>query len=634
MLHHTPAPLVSVIIAAYNQGSLLTRAIDSALAQTYPHVEVIVVNDGSPDPITRATADQYMGRITYIERENGGVAAARNTGIAASQGTLLALLDQDDVWLPHKLAVEVGILQAHPQVVLVHSSYYLIDAAGQRTGLARLPEGEWQPLPGLLLDVPISACTTLFRKSLLADFGPLDPTLSGSDDWDLWLRFAARGYPFYCVGEPLAEYRVHATNVSGDHDLMVRQGLQVLDKFYAQSGIPAVAQAARDHAYFNRHAWAAAGYYGIGQHDKAQRHLQEAARRDPFGVASGRFLQSLIQSQPAPADAEAAIRFMQTALPDRSLPPRPRRKRRAIAHLTLALQQARKQPIQALGNLVRALGSWPPLVADLDLWAALQRRITYGKGGSTALGLLIKQDRPKLSPWYRPSTFQYGGRLSLATLDPTDSHGMMLPLIPPGTRVLETGCANGRFSHVLVEQGCRVVGMELDAAAAQEAATVCEQVIVGNLEDPAIQAAIPDGFDVIVFGDVLEHLVQPWEVLRVVRSRLAPGGAVVISIPNIAHWDVRMGLLGGHFDYQDTGLLDATHLRFFTQRTLWEMLHQTDYRIVRAERSLRLPEWVYRIRLVRRFAPRLVLPVLARLMPNLFTYQFIIKAVPRGGAVE
>src|SRR5687768_9347329 len=112
----------------------------------------------------------------------------------------------------------------------------------------------------------------------------------------------------------------------------------------------------------------------------------------------------------------------------------------------------------------------------------------------------------KLSPWYRPSAFRYTGAISLANMEANSSHGKMFSMVPPGSRVLETGCANGRFTRVLVELGCRVVGIELDPGAASEAAQFCEQVLVGNLEDPGVQRQIPEGFDILLFGDVLEHL--------------------------------------------------------------------------------------------------------------------------------
>jgi 2-polyprenyl-3-methyl-5-hydroxy-6-metoxy-1,4-benzoquinol methylase len=238
----------------------------------------------------------------------------------------------------------------------------------------------------------------------------------------------------------------------------------------------------------------------------------------------------------------------------------------------------------------------------------------------------VKRRRAR-TPWYEPPAFAYGGQLSLATIDPDDSHGKMLGMITPGSRVLETGCANGRFTAVLAEIKCQVVGVELDPQAALSAARFCEEVIVGNLESEETIAQIPGGFDIILFGDVLEHLVRPWQVLRSMQSKLNPNGCLVVSIPNVAHWDVRMGLLRGRFDYQQNGLLDSTHLRFFTRYTAHELLKESGYRIVKTDDTLRLPSWVYSIRIVRRFAPRL-LPMLCRIAPNLFTYQFVLKAVP------
>ena len=237
------------------------------------------------------------------------------------------------------------------------------------------------------------------------------------------------------------------------------------------------------------------------------------------------------------------------------------------------------------------------------------------------------KNKQAYSPWFRPTGFPYTGRLSLKTMNPDDSHGKMLGLIEPGSLVLETGCANGRFSAVLTEIDCRVVGIEIDPQAAEQAKEFCANVIVGDLETEETWAQIPGGFDTIIFGDVLEHLVRPWRVLRALRDRLKPGGSIIVSIPNIAHWDTRIGLLRGRFDYQENGLLDATHLRFFTRRTAYELLRECGYRIVDRDDSLRLPMWVYSVRLVRRFAPKL-LPLLVRIAPNLFTYQFILKAVP------
>jgi glycosyltransferase involved in cell wall biosynthesis len=354
---------------------MLARALDSALAQTYRNLEVIVVNDGSPDPITGLTAERYAGRITYIERENGGVAAARNTGIAASRGEFIALLDQDDVWLPHKLDVEVRALRAHPHVGLVHSSYYLIDGEGRRTDVSHLPQREWYALPDLLLDIPIASCTCLIPRWALDKAGLFDPSLAGSDDWDLWLRMATLGYRFYCLEEPTAEYRLHDANTSHDVNLMARAGLGVLDKFYAQPNLPAETLSYKDRAYFNRYAWAASLSYGVGKQAEATDYILKAAQHYPQGVAKGRFLQSLIYAkgeQPSRATAQAAVRFAKRALDQAVLPAGVRRKLRSRARLVLALHATDRRKDMVKG-LAHVLVTDPALALDREVWSAALR---------------------------------------------------------------------------------------------------------------------------------------------------------------------------------------------------------------------------------------------------------------------
>lgn len=368
-------PLVSVIIPAYNQGPMLAHAIESALAQTYPHVEIIVVNDGSPSLITSETVQAYAGHILYVERENGGVAAARNTGIQAATGKMIALLDQDDVWLPHKLTTQVNTFRAHPNVALVHSSYYLIDNTGCRKDQVHLREGEYSPLPQLLLDVPISSCTTLFPRQVLDEVGLLDAALSGSDDWDLWLRLAARGYSFYCVGEPLAEYRVHSANSSLNTEMMISSGLSVLDKFYSLPNLPVEALNWRNRAYGMRYAWAAALLYGSGEQEKAKNYLLCAAQYYPKGIATIRFLQSLIYARakgerPGKEAAQAAVRFVVWTLKRCRLPPNVTRKLHMHVSLVLAIHSGAGG---RTGGLVRTLLREPRLVIDPEFIASVRR---------------------------------------------------------------------------------------------------------------------------------------------------------------------------------------------------------------------------------------------------------------------
>src|SRR5438094_7755459 len=153
------------------------------------------------------------------------------------------------------------------------------------------------------------------------------------------------------------------------------------------------------------------------------------------------------------------------------------------------------------------------------------------------------------------------------------SHELVMSLVPKGASVLEIGCATGYMSQALRDGlGCRVVGVELFAEAAEKARAVCQRVIVGDAQTLDYDAVLGnDRFDAILFADVLEHLPDPGSVLRRVRPFLKDDGAIIASIPNIAHGSVRLALLGGEFRYRQTGLLDKTHLRFFTRESVQEL---------------------------------------------------------------
>lgn len=160
-------------------------------------------------------------------------------------------------------------------------------------------------------------------------------------------------------------------------------------------------------------------------------------------------------------------------------------------------------------------------------------------------------------------------------------------LVGPGRRVLDLGCATGGVARALGKQGCQVVGVEMDPAAAERARPWCTEVIVGDLADPATLDKL-DGqrFDVILAADILEHLACPEQLLQALPRLLAPDGYLVASIPNVAHGAVRLALVTGRFPYSDVGLLDRTHLRFYTLETAQEMLAAGGFRTVHVERQL------------------------------------------------
>ena len=161
---------------------------------------------------------------------------------------------------------------------------------------------------------------------------------------------------------------------------------------------------------------------------------------------------------------------------------------------------------------------------------------------------------------------------------PETSHAKMVELVGSNKRVLDVGCSTGYLARVLSALGNVVSGVEYDAPAAKEAEPSLARLVVGDLERLDLVTEFGEGsFDVVVFGDVLEHLRDPMPVLRRARPLLAPGGSVVISVPNIAHGDVRLALLKGRFRYTKLGLLDETHTRFFTRENLDPFLRDAGF---------------------------------------------------------
>jgi 2-polyprenyl-3-methyl-5-hydroxy-6-metoxy-1,4-benzoquinol methylase len=207
------------------------------------------------------------------------------------------------------------------------------------------------------------------------------------------------------------------------------------------------------------------------------------------------------------------------------------------------------------------------------------------------------------------------------------THGRVVQLVGRDRRVLELGPANGHVTAVLQERGCTVVGIEVDAAMAAEAEPYAERMIVGDLDVLDLEAELGgDRFDVIVAADVLEHLKNPLSALRRLRPFLAPGGFFVASLPNIAHGSVRLALLEGNFRYSEVGLLDRTHLRFFTREIIADLFDEAELGIAELYRQpldIAASEVTFDAAVVpAEIRDALEADVEAR------TYQFVIKAVP------
>jgi SAM-dependent methyltransferase len=215
------------------------------------------------------------------------------------------------------------------------------------------------------------------------------------------------------------------------------------------------------------------------------------------------------------------------------------------------------------------------------------------------------------------STLETAGYVQLNPR-PLGGHARLLDLVGANRRVLDVGCSSGYLARPLVERGCAVVGIERDPEAARLARTVCDDVVVGDVEEVDLPFDTAS-FDVVLCGDLIEHLRDPDAFLARMRPYLRERGRLVLSTPNVANWAIRMSLLAGRWRYTDRGILDRTHAHLFTRSTLLEALRSAGYRPVEVEFTIPVP--VIGTPSVERIAH-----AVGRLRPQLFAYQFVVSA--------
>jgi len=254
---------VSVIIPTYNRADLLAQAINSVLAQAYPQVEIIVADDGSTDD-TAAVVAAYGDRVRYLALPHSGLpAATRNAGIRAATGDLLAFLDSDDLFLPHKLAVQAAALAQNPTAGLAYSNgvyFRTTPAAPVGRVLDGLPVPSGWVFGQLLVGNFLAPPVVLIRRSALDAVGLFDesPDFFAVEDFDLWMRLAAYTPFVYAPGD-VAAIRRHAGGISRNTTRLRRSVLAVLAT--CDRRFPALMQqhaAARHEAYALSHGAVAA----------------------------------------------------------------------------------------------------------------------------------------------------------------------------------------------------------------------------------------------------------------------------------------------------------------------------------------------------------------------------------------
>jgi glycosyltransferase involved in cell wall biosynthesis len=241
--------LVSVVIPAYNAGPFIADAVQSALAQSYRPLEIVVTDDGSTDG-TATVLKQFGSAIQVVSQPNGGLASARNSAVRASRGEFVAFLDADDTWHPDKIARQVAAISSDNACGVVHTAASFVDGNRRPVDRKRHPWHE-RPFRGrcsaeLIAHNTIVVSSVLMRRHLMpADgFRPF----YGCEDWDLWLRVSAHA-DFAYVDEPLTQYRVHQSNMSSNVPRMLESSIGVLRAFAEAGGNSTLLAAARREAH-------------------------------------------------------------------------------------------------------------------------------------------------------------------------------------------------------------------------------------------------------------------------------------------------------------------------------------------------------------------------------------------------
>ena len=214
--------LVSIVIPVYNGENFLSEAINSALSQTYSHIEVLVINDGSTDK-TEDIALSYGDKIRYYSKENGGVSTALNLGISKMHGDYFSWLSHDDLYLPEKIAEAISAIETscNSSTDIVYSDYTIIDKSGDTIAVTdirhKYPDADLTFGMFPLLKQMLNGCSMLIHKSHFIRVGVFDETLRATQDYDLWFKMC-QGVTFVYLNKPLVAMREHGAQVTHSYE--------------------------------------------------------------------------------------------------------------------------------------------------------------------------------------------------------------------------------------------------------------------------------------------------------------------------------------------------------------------------------------------------------------------------------
>jgi glycosyltransferase involved in cell wall biosynthesis len=274
---------ISIVIATRNRAAYLRRAIASVAAQTWADWEIIIVDDGSTDT-TRAEVERFSvdPRIRYLYQVQRGVSAARNVGVGRASGEYLAFLDDDDVFLPHKLRTQLWVLENDNSLGLVAGGHHVLDD----TGRVLATDEPWKYLAALspealLLGNRFAPNSVLVHRKCWQYVGGFDETLALAEDWDLWLRLALSGCRMTWLRQVVCGVRGQGAHASSNLDAMRQAELRVLEKVFTDSGVRPDLARHRRAAMSRVYLRSAVRQYATGDLHQAPPELERAIALEP-----------------------------------------------------------------------------------------------------------------------------------------------------------------------------------------------------------------------------------------------------------------------------------------------------------------------------------------------------------------
>ena len=300
-------PLVSIIIPAYNAEKTIRETIESVLNQTITDFELIVIDDGSQDSTLDIASSIQDHRIKVSSYPNAGPNHSRNRGFAQATGDYVSFLDADDLWTQDKLEAQMKALQANPEASVAYSWTNWMNEAGQF-----IRRGSYVSVSGnvyaklLLVDFIESGSNPLIRKQALVEVGGFDESLLAAQDWDMWLRLAAR-YHFVAVPSAQVLYRVSANSWSSNIYRVEKASLQVIERAFAQKEAVSI-QHLKKHSIANR-------YNGL-----TFKTLEGPPGRQQ-GLTAARFLWHAVRNEPSLLRARVILKVVLKILTMALLPP-------------------------------------------------------------------------------------------------------------------------------------------------------------------------------------------------------------------------------------------------------------------------------------------------------------------------